>query len=53
MIILLIPIVISRDNCLFSPPKFCLMKNDGYTILGDGGGGGGVNKLYYGRCANG
>ena len=59
MIILLISIVISCDNFLFSPPKVCLTKNNGYTILGvmqgEGGGvvGGGVNKLYYGGYANG
>ena len=60
MIILLISIVISCDNFLFAPPKVCLTKNNGYTILGvmqgEGGGwwrGGGVNKLYYGGYANG
>ena len=57
MIILLISIVISCDNSLFAPPKVCLTKNNGYTILGgmqgEGGGCGGVNKLYYGGYANG
>ena len=58
MIILLISIFISCDNSLFAPPKVCLTKNNGYTILGvmqgEGGWwGGGVNKLYYGGYANG
>ena len=52
MIILLIPTVISCDNSLFAPPKFCLTKNNGYTILVVGGGDAeGLIKLYYGRCA--
>ena len=42
MIILLISIFISCDNSLFAPPKVCLTKNNGYTILGvmQGEGGG-------------
>ena len=57
MIILLISIVISCDNFLFSPPKVCLTKNNGYTILGvmqgEGGGwwGGGVKQaVLWGIC---
>lgn len=41
MIILLIPVVISPDNSLFAPPKFCLTKNNGYTFFLGGGDVGG------------
>ena len=57
MIILLISIVISCDNFLFAPPKVCLTKNNGYTILGvmqgEGGGvvgGGGKQAVLWGIC---
>lgn len=52
MIILLISIVISCDNFLFAPPKVCLTKNNGYTILGGdaGGGGGGKQAVLWGIC---
>ena len=55
MIILLISIVISCDNSLFAPPKVCLTKNNGYTILrgmqGEGvGGGGGKQAVLWGIC---
>ena len=52
MIILLISIVISCDNSLFAPPKVCLTKNNGYTILGgmqgEGGVGGGETSCIMG-----